>query len=520
MGCASTDPHLRCRLFPAQRDSGRPFRQEPHDLRSAGNRQIADNRKRDCGRHHGGQEGAVRRREAYGAGGRGGPARESWSRPVLLQSTSTGSEGERGQEVAGRGLSMPRPDFNPSRYDQQRQDWTRQRNALRTYAHNMGTKVGKFNETVHDVLWRTIARKGSDAGLPPAVSAAQLRNVEEVAPAEVKAARNSIARLTDAENEFKPFFESGGQLPWRGVEKVDLSPIEVEESMQLLGKWERRLDDLEDALSANGLNADGMKIQEADFVHRGAEVVLRMPDVFGVLRFRFTQSTGYSRRYTPVGGPSASYPENRRRTERQVRDRRRQIAAIADVGDLRWLGSAAVSLGIVALSAREARSEAQSLREMAERRDYIDEVLERLASYFGFEAGTAVFSVTIEQGVDLLREADADVLSSRTDALTTYDSVRIIERAENECRELKQLRNELGERFDLASLPDREKLQQAARSLNGARRPLLFDRPARQAMRLYREMSLVRSKTSAEEGGRGDSRVDRVSGQVDAAGRE
>ena len=140
---------------------------------------------------------------------------------------------------------------------------------------------------------------------------------------------------------------------------------------------------------------------------------------------------------------------------------------------------------------------------MAERRDRIDAILGRLANCFGFEAATPEFRLTMEQGVELLQGADARLLSSRTDALTTHDAGRILERAENECRELKQLRDKLVERFDLASLPDRKELQQAARSLNAARRPLLFDGPAKRAMRLYREMSLVRSKTSTEEAASG-----------------
>ena len=95
--------------------------------------------------------------------------------------------------------SMPRPVFDPSQYEQQRQAWTRQRDALRTYARVMGTKIGKFDESVHDVLWRTIDRKGSEASLPSAVSAAQLANVEEVAPAKLDETRNCIKRLVHAE---------------------------------------------------------------------------------------------------------------------------------------------------------------------------------------------------------------------------------------------------------------------------------------------------------------------------------
>ena len=397
-------------------------------------------------------------------------------------------------------VSMPRPGFDPSRYEQQRQAWTRQRDGLRTYARIMGTKVGKIDETVHDVLWHTIERKSSDAGLPAAVSAAQLANVEEVTPAKVDTARDCIDRLAHAEGEFRELVESSSRLPWRGAERVDLSPVEVGATVQLLAVWEQRLADLEEFLSENGLDGDGMTIREAGFVHLGAEAVQRMPDALGRCDFG-----SLSRQDTRDGVRRAAGRALRIRKIGDEMSDRFGIGAdeLPDAEDLHGLGSAAVSLGISAQSARKARSEARSLCEMAERRERINAILGRLASCFGFEAATPEICMTMERGVELLRGADAGLLSSRTDALTTHDAGRILGRAENECRELKQLRDELVERFDLASLPDKEELQQAVRSLNAARRPLMFDGSAKRAMRLFREMSLVRSKMSTEEAASG-----------------
>ena len=395
---------------------------------------------------------------------------------------------------------MPRPDFDPSRYEQQRQAWTRQRDGLKTYARIMGTKVGRIEETVHDVLWHTIQKKSSDAGLPAAVSAAKVVNAEEVTPAEADRARDCIDRLVHAESEFGELVESGGRLPWRGVQRIDLAPVEVGTSLQLFATWEQRLADLEELLSENGLDGDGMTIREAGFVQLGAEAAQRMPDALGRCDF-----DSLSRQDTRDGMRLAADRALRiRKTGDEVNDRF-GIGAdeLPDADDLHGLGRAAVSLGIVARSAREARSEARSLREMAERRDRIDAILGRLASCFGFEAATPETCVTMEQGVDLLLEADASLLSSRTDALTARDAGRILDRAESECRELMQLREGLAGRFDLASLPESEELQQAVRSLNAARGPLMFDGSAKRAMRLFREMSLVRSRTSTEEAASG-----------------
>ena len=393
-------------------------------------------------------------------------------------------------------VSMPRPAFDPSQYEQQRQAWTRQRDALRTYARVMGTKIGKFDESVHDVLWRTIDRKGSEASLPSAVSAAQLANVEEVAPAKLDETRNCIKRLVHAEAVVAEFVETGSRFPWRGVYCADLSPIEVRATVQLVGVWEQELANLESVLCANGLRGETMTMREAGFVHLGAESVQRRSDALGQCDL-----ASLSRKDTRDGIARAA---NRARRLTEIGD---ELIDRFSVGadespegeDLRVLAAAAGSLGVSAQSANAASTEAQSLRELAEKRDRIDGILARLAGCFEFEAPAHETLKTMERAVDLLRGADADLLSSRTSSLMTHEARRILDRAENECRELKQSRDNFTTRFDLGSLPSTEELQQAARALNAARGPLLFDRAAKKAMRLHRELSLVRSKPSTEK---------------------
>ena len=393
-------------------------------------------------------------------------------------------------------VSMLRPDFDASRYEQQRQAWTKQRDGLRTYARVMGTKTGKFDETVHDVLWRTIDRKGSEAGLPPAVSAAQLANVEEVLPAEVDEARNCIERLVHAEAEFTELVETGSRLPWRGVQRADLSPVEVRATIQLIVVWEQELANLESVLCANGLRGETMTIREAGFVHVGAESVQRISDALG-----YCDLASLSRKDTRDGITRAA---TRARRLHEIGDELIDRLGIGtdelpEGKDLNALAAAAVSLGVSTQSANGARTEAQSLREQAEERDRIDGILARLAGCFEFEAAAQETFKTMERAVDVLRGADADLLSSRTASLMTHDARRILDRVEAECRELKQTQDEFVKRFDLASLPSTEELQQAARALNAARGPLLFDGAAKRAMRLHRELSLVRSKPSTEE---------------------
>ena len=393
-------------------------------------------------------------------------------------------------------VSMPRPAFDPSQYEQQRQAWTRQRDALRTYANVMGTKVGKFDESVHDVLWRTIDRKGSESSLPSAVSAAQLANVEEVAPTEVGEARSRIERLAHAEAEVTEFVETGSRLPWRGVHRTDLSPVEIQATVQLVAVWEQELAKLECVLCASGLRGGTMTMREAGFVHLGAVLVQRRSDALGQCDL-----ASLGRKDTRDGIARAT---DRARRLKEIGDELVDRFGIGteespDAEELRALAASATTLGVSDRSASMARTEAQSLRELAEERDRIDGVLARLAGCFEFETATQVTSETVELAVDLLRGADADLLSSRTGSLTTHEARRILDRSENDYRELKQTRDDLSARFDLASMPCTGELQQAARALNAARGPLLFDGAARRALRLLRELSLVRTKSSTEK---------------------
>ena len=91
--------------------------------------------------------------------------------------------------------------------------------------------------------------------------------------------------------------------------------------------------------------------------------------------------------------------------------------------EFRALAAAAASLGVTSQSASTARTEAQSLRELAEERDRIDGILARLVGCFKFETAAKETSTTMKQALDLLRGADADLLSSRTGSLVTHEAV-------------------------------------------------------------------------------------------------
>lgn len=395
---------------------------------------------------------------------------------------------------------MERPDFDPSQYETQRQEWMRQRDGLRTYGRVMGTKVGRFEETVHDVLWRTIDKEGSETSLPAEVSAAKLTNVEGVAPAEVEQARNCIDQLAHAEAEFSDFVENRSLLPWRGVERIDLSPVEVGTTAQLIKVWEQALAGLAGTLSATGFDSDAMTIRDARLIQLGTESVQDMPAALESCELAFL-----SREETRVGIVQATVRAHRLAEIGDELSGRYGIQAdeLPQEGDLHWLASEAASLGIAKKSVEDARAEANLLLERAVRQDRINGILAQLADCFGFETAAPEILETIGRAVGLLKDSDIELLSSRVSALMTQDACRILSRADIQSRELRERRDGLAKRFELSSLPGTEDLQQAVRSLNAASGPLLFDGPAKRAMRLYRELSRIRSKSTREEAANG-----------------
>ena len=393
----------------------------------------------------------------------------------------------------GQRVNMPRPSFDPSRYEQQKDAWTKQRDGLRTYARIMGAKIGRLGETVHDILWRTIERKNSEAHLPPAIAAVLLSNVETTSAAEVGEARNRVKLLENTEAAARQFVGADGSFPWRGLQRADLSPIEVGPAIQLFVAWERTLTDLEHVLNENGLPGAAMTIGDVRVLLRGAEIVQRFPDAAASCDL-----ASLTRLDARNGIAQAVLRVHRLRHvgEELIRLYSVDIRGMPQASEVRALTADASSLGVSSLSYAATREQAKTLREQARTRDHIDDTLARLRAILNFSAELCGTDETIDRVIELLSDADNDMLSSRADSLMTREAGRILKRAETALEELKQIRDDLTLYFDLGSVSSSEELRQAARSLNALRGPLLLNKPAKRAMRLYRELALGRAKPS------------------------
>ena len=396
-------------------------------------------------------------------------------------------------------LTKSRPAFDQSTYERQKERWTEQRDGLRTYASVMGEPIGRLKETVHDILWQAVTHREAETNLPPAIAALELSKVETATASEINKARNSIKILQNANAKVRRIVGGSGQSPWRGLQRSDIAPVEVGSSLHLIDTWEQRLASLEDAARQCGLSGDVVTIERLRSILRANEVLEPFSDV-----------TKYCD-LVPLTGEDTrsqiSHAADRCRRLQHTGDEliRRfavDLGQLPETHDLRGVMERASSLGVADLSPSAIRDRAQVLREKAELRDLVDDTLARLGSCLELDSTAEGADETIERAIELLQETPVELLSSRTEALVALDAKGILQRAEAELQKLQQSRAELAARFDLGSLPALEELRLAARTLNAVRGPLLFNKQARRAAGVHKELSLTKGKRSPSEAAR------------------
>lgn len=397
-------------------------------------------------------------------------------------------------------VNMPRPDFDLSRYKQQKEDWEKQREALATYARIMGTKVGQLDETVHDILWRSISLRALENDFAESLVAVQLSDVEAVTTAEVNESRVRVKQLEKEAEEAARLAASGdGPSPWRGLQRRDLSPPEVGQALYLIENWQQSLGDLGSAGRGQGLSKDDVTIGEIHVYLKGIKLVQRFPDAMAYCDLvTLTQQ-----------GTREAIARAATRNDRlgQISEGLKNQYGI-DEGefpqpdDLRALATEASALAVSDLPPEIIRAQIQELRRRTDTYERISKTLERLRVCFGIDAGLVGAEKTVERAVGILHGTDIQLLSSRTDSLMTHEAGRILNRAETQARNLQQLRDGLAQRFDLGSLPPLDDLRSAIRTLNAIRGPgflMFLNGPARRAMKLHRELSLKKVRLSAND---------------------
>ena len=416
--------------------------------------------------------------------------------PFCFKLHAQGMKGTVARSALEERVNMPRPDFGPSQYEQQKEDWERQREALATYARIMGTKIGRLDETVHDILWRSIGLRSSENDFAEGVVAIQLSDVETVTTTAVNESRVRVKQLENAEETARLAASSDGLSPWRGPQRRDLSPPEVGQALHLIENWQQSLVDLGTASHGQGLSKDDMTIGEIHVYLKGIKLVQRFPDALA-----YCDLVTLTRQGTREAIVRAAARNDRlQQICTELEDRYGvKDGEFPQPDDLRALLAEASALAVSDSSPEAIGVQIQELRERADTCGRISKALERLRICFGIDAEFVDVEETIDRAIGILQGTDSQLLSSRTDSLMTHEARRILNRVETQVRDLRQLRGEFGQRFDLSSLPPLDDLRSATLTLNAVHGPVFLNSAARRAMKLHRELSLQKVKPSASD---------------------
>ena len=121
--------------------------------------------------------------------------------------------------------AMP-PDFDQATYENLRNDWEAQRNALKLYASIMGDRIGELGITVHEVLWEEIRRREAGKSLSPNIAMIRLPKTDALALT-ANGLQGTKRKIGDLVSAYEALGESGTR-PWRGIMGANLPPTEVD----------------------------------------------------------------------------------------------------------------------------------------------------------------------------------------------------------------------------------------------------------------------------------------------------
>ncbi len=380
-------------------------------------------------------------------------------------------------------LQMAAPTFDADRYEQQKESWTRQRDALRTYARIMGRPVGSLNQTVHDVLWQVIRRNKVRGTLPPQIVLRTLPDCEALTEARLHATRQDIDQLAQALNLVAPDPRYLASHPWRGIARLSLSPVDVPEATDAVERWRDSVASLLSAAAVLDIPEDLRRTGELELLVTAARLL--DPHV------------------APLGTAGLAVlgsEEGRAALRRDLATimRRREIATAAREAapeiDLEGEGANRVKDVLRQAEAEEVTNqspdeiarEAARLSARARHVAAVSGIVARLVDLVNPEWRDAESTMSVLRAAAVVSATTRDTLLARTAALVEERALERLESAAGSAESLRRDREALRAIFDLDTLPPRTELQEAARLLATASGPILLNGPVRRARALYR----------------------------------
>lgn len=388
------------------------------------------------------------------------------------------------------------PQFDESKFERNKEEWTRRRDALQSYAGIVGAKIGRLGATVHDVLWRELNGRELDVELPRELATLTLPDVESVDAVAVNEARSRLDQLAGAKAEFERTRTNQEHPAWQGIRRIDLSLPELGPAFNLAQIWREHVEALVGFLEPNGLPLGQISINDLNLLIRISEsakeypagLMTKGPAVLASARIRGGLVTAAERatELDKIGKKLAS-------RFGLVEDQAIETGRIRRIWQI-----------VGRLEAKESRigeleAEIEALRHEVAALARHSASLATLRNEFGVGDAETDVDRVIAEASRLLGATGTEVLQARAESLSTRSDCAHARAVCEQINDLASRRSELAERFDLDRLPTNAELLAAADSLHMLRGPVMFSRSARRALKLHRQISLGRQNSSPGE---------------------
>jgi very-short-patch-repair endonuclease len=390
----------------------------------------------------------------------------------------------------GERLQLVTPGFNSERYEQQRESWTRQRDALRTYARIMGQPVGKLNETVHEVLWQVISRTTFRETLPQQVVLMRCADFETLTETHLKGVRQEIGQLTQALHRVAPDGSDLASHPWYGITRENLAPVDTPAAIDALSRWRDSVASVLVVAGALQIPNAYCRRAELDLLAKGARLLEPNIASLGAAELAIVGSEEGSaalrgclvaiKRQSEVAAiVSAAAPQLK--LEREI---------FEQVGDILQRANAEK---ILDKSPDTIMEEAARLSARAEQVATVSAIVTQLIDLFNPARPEAEATITLLRAAAMVAATTRDITLARTAALVQERAIERIEATAASADTLQREREALSPVLDLEALAlsPRKEIEEAAHALATGRGPAFLNRQMRSARALYRRIAIL-----------------------------
>ena len=418
--------------------------------------------------------------------------REAKIDPYCFVLHSRGIRGEAIREALRQRVDSTPPDFDRPTYENLKQDWEVQRDALKLYASVMGDRLGALRLTVHEILWEEIRLREKSTTLPSSVSTVRLPESDALALT-ANDLQETKRRIRDLTSAHQALGERGAR-PWRGISGHELGPTEVDPTRHRLDTWRAAIDDIEamtacfsdviDPLTLDGiaqveramtLLADNLKLSnESDLEALASENIRRVVIDANNAAIRASQHA------------------------RTISDNfHLDLACLPLADDLRAIADDASVLDCAQLMASELAGVVKTERLKADTLVRGHSALKTLCHLFDIDEPIPGMVQTFGQAAEVIKRTPRTILLARRDDWVEKRSHVRLKKLLALVEEVRRGQAALEKKFNMKALPPAVELREASRRLETSHMPTWLSAATRNAVRLYRSIERERVKTGA-----------------------